>query len=83
METTPANRPVQKQQRTPEPEFVRVQDVQRIFGVKRGILYRWINEGRIQSVCVCDPGNKQGIRLVNLASVRTYIESRKESIEGN
>lgn len=33
------------------PEFGRVNDVQKIFGVKRGILYRWINEGKIKSVC--------------------------------
>jgi hypothetical protein len=32
------------------PEFGRVGDVQRIFGVRRGILYRWIQDRRVKSV---------------------------------
>jgi len=39
------------------PEFGRVQDVQRLFGVKRGILYRWIQERRIKSVLMREKGN--------------------------
>ena len=58
------------------PEFGRVQDVQRLFGVKRGILYRWINENKIKSVCIREPGNVQGVRLIHLASVRDYINSQ-------
>ncbi len=57
------------------PEFGRVNDVQRLFGVKRGILYRWIADGKIKSVCLREPGNVQGIRLIHLASVRDYINS--------
>jgi hypothetical protein len=58
------------------PEFGRVNDVQRLFGVKRGILYRWINEGKVKSVCIREPGNIQGVRLIHLASVRNYINSQ-------
>ena len=58
------------------PEFGRVQDVQRLFGVKRGILYRWINKGKVKSVCIREPGNIQGVRLIHLASVRDYINSQ-------
>jgi hypothetical protein len=50
------------------PEFGRVNDVQKIFGVKRGILYRWIKEQRIKSVCIREAGNIQGVRLIHLAS---------------
>ena len=61
------------------PEFGRVQDVQKLFGVKRGILYRWIGERRIQSVLVRERGNKQGIRLIYLQSVREYLLSEMKS----
>lgn len=57
------------------PEFGRVNDVRKLFGVKRGILYRWISENRIKSVLIREPGNKQGIRLIYLASVREYVTS--------
>jgi hypothetical protein len=60
------------------PEFGRVQDVQRLFGIKRGILYRWIGDGKIKSVCIREPGNKLGVRLIHLASVRDYINRQMQ-----
>lgn len=58
------------------PEYGRVIDVQRLFGIKRGICYRWIAEDKIKSVCIREPGNIQGVRLIHLASVRDYINSQ-------
>ncbi len=58
------------------PEYGRVNDIRRLFGVKRGILYRWINEGKVKSVNIVEPGNKQGIRLIQVASVREYIRAQ-------
>ena len=58
------------------PEFGRVNDVQKLFGVKRGILYRWIADGKVKSVCIREPGNVQGVRLIHLESVRDYIVSQ-------
>ena len=58
------------------PEFGRVADVQKMFGVKRGILYRWINAGKVKSVCIREAGNIQGVRLIHLESVRNYINSQ-------
>ena len=58
------------------PEFGRVSDVQRLFGIKKGVLYRWINEGRIHSACIREPGNFKGIRLICIESVRNYIRSQ-------
>lgn len=58
------------------PEFGRVKDVEKHYGVKRGILYRWIKEGKVKSVCIREPGNIQGVRLIHLASVREYINSQ-------
>jgi hypothetical protein len=60
------------------PEFGRVKDVEKLFGVKRGILYRWINEGKVKSVCIREPGNVQGVRIIHLASVRNYIVSQMQ-----
>jgi hypothetical protein len=45
------------------PEFVRVPVCQALFGIKRGILFRWIGEGRIKTVLIREPGNKQGMGI--------------------
>lgn len=59
-------------------EFGRVNDVQKLFGVKRGLAYRWMNQGKIKSVLIREPGNIQGVRLIHLASVRNYINSQMQ-----
>jgi len=51
-------------------------DVQKLLGIKRGILYRWLKQGKIKSVLLREPGNIQGVRLIHLASVREYIQSQ-------
>ena len=61
-----------------QPEFGRVPDCQRLYGIKRGILYRWIQERRIKTVLIREPGNKQGIRLIYLQSVREYLLAQME-----
>jgi hypothetical protein len=57
------------------PEFGRIPDVQRTFGLKRGYLYLLINEGKIKSVCLRKPGAKTGVRLIHLQSVRDYLNA--------
>jgi hypothetical protein len=52
-----------------DPEFVRVPDVQRRAGIKRGICYRKIADGTFKSVLIRELGNKQGCRLVYWPSV--------------
>jgi len=56
-----------------EPEFIRVPDVQRQAGIKRGICYRKIADGTFKSVLVRETGNKQGCRLVYWPSVKAYL----------
>jgi len=56
-----------------DPEFVRVPDVQKRAGIKRGVCYRRISDGTFKSVLVREPGNKQGIRLVFWPSVKAYL----------
>lgn len=60
-------------------EFGRHQDVRRLFGIKRGILYRLINEGKIRSITLREPGRRFGCRLIYLPSVRTYLNSLLEA----
>ena len=50
-------------------------------GIKRGILYRWINERRIKSVLLREQGNRHGIRLIYLQSVRDYLYENMEQSE--
>ena len=58
-----------------DPEFIRIPDVERFSGVKRGHAYALIKEGKIKSVCLRKPGAKTGVRLVHLQSLRAYLNS--------
>ena len=55
------------------PEFIRVPDVERTFGIKRGHCYALIGAGAVKSVCLRKPGAKTGVRLVHFQSVRDYL----------
>lgn len=57
------------------PEFGRWQDVQRLFGIKRGTLYGLIAEGKIRSITLRKPGRKFGCRLIHLQSVRDFLQA--------
>ena len=54
-------------------EFVRIPDLERLLGVKRGMAYFLIKEQKIRSCCLRKPGAKTGVRLVHLQSVRDYL----------
>jgi len=56
-----------------DPEFVRVPDVQRRSGIRRGICYRKINDGTFKSVVLREPGKQKGVRLVFWPSVKSYL----------
>lgn len=59
-------------------EFGRIPDVERIFGVKRGLTYRAIKDGDIKSVVIRQKGAKTGARLIHLASVRDWLNSQMQ-----
>ncbi len=61
-----------------DPEFIRIPDVERFSGVKRGHAYALIKEGKIKSVCLRKPGAKTGVRLVHLQSLRDYLAKHME-----
>jgi hypothetical protein len=62
-------------------EWVKVNDVSRIFGISRPRIFRAIALGQLDSVHLRDTGKTKGIRLVSVASVRAYIESFREPAE--
>lgn len=64
------------------PEFGRWQDVQRLFGIKRGTLYNLVNEGQIKSVALRRRGNVHGCRLFHLASISEYLNGLMQEQKG-
>lgn len=65
------------------PEFGRWQDVQRIFGIKRGTLYNLVKEDLIKSVCLRIKGNKHGCRLFYMASISKYLNQLMQEQKGS
>jgi hypothetical protein len=61
------------------PEFGRCQDVQKIYGLRRGTLYNLRKQGRIKSVLLRVEGRKSGVRLWHLQSIRDFILSEMQS----
>jgi len=55
------------------PEFGRCQDVQRLFGIKRGTLYQLVADGYILSVSLRRRGRAKGCRLYYLQSISQYL----------
>lgn len=60
-----------------DPEFLRPADVYSRYRIKRGMLYRLIESGKIRSVCLRERGKVRGARLVVHDSLRTYIFSHE------
>jgi hypothetical protein len=57
------------------PEFGRWQDVQRCFGIRRGTAYNLLHDGKIRGCLLRVRGQKSGVRLFDMLSVRDYIRS--------
>lgn len=55
------------------PEFGRWQDVQRLFGIKRGMLYLLVEGSEVKSVSLRRKGNQKGCRLFYLQSISEYL----------
>ena len=58
------------------PEFGRTEDVQRIFGLKRGTLYNLHKHGKVRGVLLRVAGQKSGVRLWHMAGISAYINSQ-------
>lgn len=60
-----------------EPEFLRAADVFERYRIKRGMLYRMIESGKVRSIVLRERGKARGARLVVHDSLRAYIFSHE------
>lgn len=58
------------------PEYGRIPDVHRLYGLRRGTVYNLIAAGLIKSAVIRRKGATTGIRLIHLGSVRDFINSQ-------
>ena len=61
-----------------KPEFGRIRDVERLYGIKRGTLYGLLGAGRIRGCLLRVKGNRSGVRLIDLQSVRNLIHAHMD-----
>jgi len=57
-------------------EFGRCHDLERQFSIKRGTAYNLLKDGKIKGVLLRVRGQKSGVRLFDMASVRSFIQSQ-------
>lgn len=64
------------------PRYVRVDDVQRIFGIKRTTLFALLKAGRVKSCSISVTGGRARTRLIDFASVEAFIQSQMAMQKG-
>ena len=57
-------------------EFARTKDVERVHGIKRGTLYNLLAQNKIRGCLLRVKGQKSGVRLWEMASIRELITSQ-------
>lgn len=58
------------------PEFLRMPPpagFEPFSGLRRGLLYELLREGKVRSVCLRKPGAQRGVRLIEAASLFGYL----------
>ena len=65
------------------PEFLRTEDVRKIFGIKRGSLYGLAKLGLVKSCLLRIRGNRLGVRLWSVDSIRGYIREQMSVSENS
>lgn len=63
------------------PEWGRIRDVERLFGIRRGTAYALMKSKKIRSCLLRAQGRISGVRLVHLQSVRDFISSQMDQVE--
>lgn len=53
--------------------------VQELFGIRRGLAYHLAATGQIESISLKDPGEVRGKRLFIVASIREFLNSKREA----
>ncbi len=63
-----------------KPEWLRIPEAVRLFGISRSTLYTLIQDGKIKSASIRHRGALRGIRLISFDSLAAFVESQS-SIE--
>jgi Helix-turn-helix domain len=58
------------------PQYGRITDVERRFGLARGTIYNLLRSGRIRGCALPVTGKKSKIRLIDLASLDALIQQQ-------
>jgi hypothetical protein len=61
-----------------KPEFGRIRDVERLYGLKRGTTYNLLASGHIRGCVLRVKGKQSGVRIIDLESVRSYIRGQMD-----
>ena len=56
------------------PPRLRVRDVEEIFRIRKGVIYSWLNDGRIKSDVTRLPKQRRGTRLIHTRSLLAALE---------
>ena len=57
-----------------KPEWIRVAQAVRLFGLSRSAIYEWISSQKIKSTCLRKRGAVRGIRIINYDSLSAVVE---------
>ncbi|HEY3902067.1 MAG TPA: hypothetical protein VGM54_25870 [Chthoniobacter sp.] len=56
------------------PEWLRIPEAVRLFGLGRSALYELLAEGKVESMAFRKPGATRGVRLIRYDSLAQYVE---------
>lgn len=59
-----------------QPEWARVPDITKMFGIKRTSLFRLLADGSIRSASIRRRGSTKGIRIIDCDSVRALLQNQ-------
>ena len=60
----------------PQAEWGRFDDIERVFGLRRSTTYNLLRQGVIRSAAVRRKGARNGVRLIDLQSVRDFLKAQ-------
>ena len=64
---------IQTDQSGLRPEWLRIPDATRLFGLSRSKLYELISDRRVRSFCLRERNKLKGVRLINYDSLSEYL----------
>lgn len=74
---------IQPDQSELRPEWLRIPDATKLFGLSRSKLYELIADRRIKSFCLRERGKIKGIRLLSYDSLYHFLKNEAEAQEQN